>query len=299
MLDLKLDTFLTLCETRNYTKTANNLNITHPAVTQHIKYLEKYYNTKLFYFDENRHLHLTEHGKVLRSYAQTMKSDSQIVKQLLTLPPNQPNKLKLGAVATVGECFVPQMIAKYLRLHPDSNVSIYLDETDALLEQLKNGRIQLCIIDTYWSPQNYFSHELFEAHTICICSPEHPLAGTTINFNDLNKYRLIFRENESNSHRNLEKLLQSHNQSIHNFQSYVEVGTINTVQRLVMENIGISFVYDFVVRKKLEQGILSQIYILNFSSHTMFNLVWMKDSFFTSANMELLKICQDLLHHKP
>lgn len=66
-----------------------------------------------------------------------------------------------------------------------------------------------------------------------------------------------------------------------------------------MENIGISFVYDFVVRKKLEQGILSQIYILNFSSHTMFNLVWMKDSFFTSANMELLKICQDLLHHKP
>ena len=76
MLDLKLDTFLTLCETRNYTKTANNLNITQPAVTQHIKYLEKYYNTKLFYFDENRRLHLTEHGKVLRSYAQTMKSDS-------------------------------------------------------------------------------------------------------------------------------------------------------------------------------------------------------------------------------
>lgn len=299
MLDLKLDTFLTLCETRNYTKTANNLNITQPAVTQHIKYLEKYYNTKLFYFDENRRLHLTEHGKVLRSYAQTMKSDSQIVKQLLTLPPNQPNKLKLGAVATVGEGFAPQMIAKYLCLHPDSKVSIYLDETDALLEQLKNGRIQLCIIDTYCSPQNYFSHELFEAHTICICSPEHPLAGTTINFNDLNKYRLIFRENESNSHRNLEKLLQSHNQNIHNFQSYVEVGTINTVQRLVMENIGISFVYDFVVRKKLEQGILSQIYIHNFSSHTMFNLVWMKDSFFTPANMELLKICQDLLHHKP
>lgn len=296
MLDLKLDTFLTLCETRNYTKTANNLNITQPAVSQHIKSLEKYYNTKLFYFDKHRRLHLTKHGKVLRCYAQTMKSDSQIVKQLLTLPPKQPNELRLGAVATVGECFAPQMIAKYLQLYPDSKVSMYLDEIDALLEQLKNGRIQLCIIDTYCSPQNFSSHELFEAHTICICSPKHPLAGATINFNDLNKYRLIFRENESNSHRNLEQLLHSYNQNIHNFQSYVEVGTINTVQRLVMENIGISFVYDFVVQKKLDQGMLSQIYIRNFSSHTMFNLVWMKDSFFTSANMELLKICQSLLH---
>ena len=46
MLDLRLDTFLSLCETRNYTKTANLINITQPAVTQHIKYLEGYYETK-------------------------------------------------------------------------------------------------------------------------------------------------------------------------------------------------------------------------------------------------------------
>lgn len=295
MLDLKLDTFLTLCETRNYTQTANHLNITQPAVTQHIKYLEKYYNTKLLYFDEKRRLHLTEHGKLLRSYAQTIKSDSQILEHLLSLPPKQPNELKLGTVATVGECFAPHMIAKYLEIHPDSKISMYLDEADALLEQLKNGRIQLCIIDAYCPPQEYFSQELFEAHTICICSPDHPLAGKTVNFKELNNYRLIFRENESNSHRNLKQILHSHNQNIHDFQSYVEAGTINTVQKMVMENIGISFVYDFVVREKLEQNMLSQIYIHNFSSHTIFNFVWMKDSFFTPANQQVLEICQEVL----
>ena len=54
MLDSKLDTFLVLCETRNYTRAASVLNITQPAVTQHIKYLENHYSTKLFYYDEKR-----------------------------------------------------------------------------------------------------------------------------------------------------------------------------------------------------------------------------------------------------
>ena len=63
MLNYKLSTFLELCETRNYTKTAENLHMTQPAVTQHIKYLEQYYGTKLFYYDEKKRIHLTEHGK--------------------------------------------------------------------------------------------------------------------------------------------------------------------------------------------------------------------------------------------
>ena len=48
MLNYKLSTFLELCETKNYTKTAEKLHMTQPAVTQHIKYLEQYYGTKLF-----------------------------------------------------------------------------------------------------------------------------------------------------------------------------------------------------------------------------------------------------------
>ena len=86
MLDLKLYTFLVLCETRNYTRAASVLNITQPAVTQHIKYLENHYSTKLFYYDEKRGLHLTENGKLLRAFAQTVQADSvQIAQRLRSL----------------------------------------------------------------------------------------------------------------------------------------------------------------------------------------------------------------------
>lgn len=290
MIDIKLDTFLSLCETRNYTATAKLLTITQPAVTQHVQHLESYYNTKLFYHDEKRRLHLTEHGKQLRAHAQTLKADSLIIREKLKTPANNPLALKLGTLTTTGESLVPHMVAEYLRFFPEKKVSMYLGEADDLLKKLKEGLIQFCIIDTYCPPQEYEVRELFEANTVCVCSPMHPLAGKTVDFKDLNNYRLIFRENDTNSHRNLTQILHTHNQDINTFQSYVEVGTINTVQKLVMEDIGISFIYHFVVQENLDNGHLSQIHIRNFSSHSMINFVWMKNSFFSQENQQFLDL---------
>ncbi len=68
-------------------------------------------------------------------------------------------------------------MGKYLNKYPEKKVSIYMGESDDLLVQLANGRIQACIVDTYCPPEEYECHELFESETICICAPTHPLAG--------------------------------------------------------------------------------------------------------------------------
>ena len=65
MLDFRMDTFLNLCGTMNYTKTAKKLCITQPAVTQHIHYLEHYYGCRLFEY-KNKTLTLTPQGKILK-----------------------------------------------------------------------------------------------------------------------------------------------------------------------------------------------------------------------------------------
>lgn len=88
------------------------------------------------------------------------------------------------------------------------------------------------------------------------------------------------------------KILTAHNQDIGKFRSYVEIGTINAVKKMVMENIGISFIYRFVVQDDLENQSLKQIHIHNFSSNHRFNLVWMKNSLFTPDNLQFLDICR-------
>lgn len=65
MLDFRINTFLTVCQTMNFTKAAEELHITQPTVSQHIHYLEDYYETSLFTY-QNRQLALTEAGKILQ-----------------------------------------------------------------------------------------------------------------------------------------------------------------------------------------------------------------------------------------
>lgn len=295
MLDLRLETYLVLCETRNYTQTASILSITQPAVTQHIKYLEKHYQSKLLYYDERRRLHLTENGRMLRAFAQTVKADSQKIADCLKSVPQEYGEVKIGSLATTAESLVPHMIAEYIRLCPDKKVSMYLGEADTLLEQLRSGRIHFCITDSYCPPDQYESIELFESESVCVCSPLHPFAGKSVDFADLYNYRLIFRENDSNSHRNLMKILHAHNQDVDNFRSYVEMGTINAVKKLVMENIGISFIYRFVVEEELKKGQLCRIHLRHFSSLQHFNFAWMKNSFFAPDSILFLEVCKNVL----
>ena len=61
MLDFRTDTFLSVCKHMNYTKAAEELNITQPAVSQHIKYIEEYYGAKVFGFNGKK-MYLTEAG---------------------------------------------------------------------------------------------------------------------------------------------------------------------------------------------------------------------------------------------
>ena len=106
---------------------------------------------------------------------------------------------------------------------------------------------------------------------------------------------MIFREEGSKSYFNLRSILHGYNQDIHNFASFVEVGTINTIYNLVIENVGLSFVYKFVVQKKLDLGVMSQIFINDFKSKNFINYVWMKNSFFAEKNREFLDICKNYL----
>ena len=65
MLDFRMETFLAVCRYMNFTRAAEKLNITQPAVSQHIRFLEKHYNTKLFRY-EGKKLELTEKGRRLQ-----------------------------------------------------------------------------------------------------------------------------------------------------------------------------------------------------------------------------------------
>src|SRR5699024_9306799 len=134
MLDFRMETFLAVCQCMNFTRASEKLNITQPAVSQHIRFLEKHYNTKLFRY-EGKKLRLTGAGEILRNASLTMMHD-EISLQSAMVKSEEEEEIRFGATRTVGDVLMGSILEKYLRKYPDADIHMIVDNTQGLLKRL-------------------------------------------------------------------------------------------------------------------------------------------------------------------
>ena len=125
MLDFRTETFLTVCQTMNFTAAARKLNITQPAVSQHIHFLEEQYNTTLFIY-QNKQLHITRSGETLRKHLMTMKNDEKAIMEELKSNYSGIEKLPIGVTMTIGEYAIVDKLANFLIRHPEINIILIM-----------------------------------------------------------------------------------------------------------------------------------------------------------------------------
>ena len=154
MLDPRWNTFLAVCETMNYTRAAEQLCLTQPAVTHHIHYLEDHYGCRLFSY-EGKVLRLTEAGLRLREFTRSMAYNSQKVEAAMAAP--VPLSLRVGASKTIGEFIIAPKIEHFLRAQPDASFSLLVDNTQVLLRELEAGRLDFVLVE------GFFDHSRYEA----------------------------------------------------------------------------------------------------------------------------------------
>ncbi len=118
MLDFRMETFLTVCQCMNFTRAAEELNITQPAVSQHVRYLEKHYGIKLFQY-EGKKLKLTEAGEMLRNASLTMMHDELSLQSNMQHLTDGYQNIRFGATMTVGEIVMARILERYLVKYPD------------------------------------------------------------------------------------------------------------------------------------------------------------------------------------
>lgn len=277
MIDHRIDTFLSLCETNSYTQTAKKLNITQPTVTQHIQHLENHYQVKLV-SKKGKHFTLTEEGTTLQKYAKSIKANSERITPLLHRVNKGVQTLKFGATLTIGEYMMPHILQSIFEEKPDTTISMYVDNTQLLLEMLWQGKIDFALLEGHFE-QNAFDFKLLSNETfIGVCSPDNPVAEKTNDLQDLLTQNLIIRESGSGTRDILEQTLYNQNLSVEDFQRKMELGNMNAIKELCKQNMGITFMYREAVKKELEAGFLKEIVIDNFNITHPFSFVYLKDS---------------------
>jgi DNA-binding transcriptional LysR family regulator len=276
MLDSRIETFLCLCETRSYTKTAGILNITQPTVTQHIQYLENKYKSSLVTYS-GKVLKITEKGNELKKMALAMKANNLKIEHFMLSEYDKDKDINFGSTLTIGEYVMPDKIAEYLSKHPKINLTMLVDNTQILLKALEEGNIDFAVIEGFFAKEKYNYQLLKKAEFIVVCNNGNPLTDSEVTLEDLLKQRLIVREKGSGTRDILETILHEKNFSIQSFQSRIEIGNFNAIKELVRKDLGITFVYREVVQKELNEGILKQIKLKDFNICREFNIVYLKE----------------------
>lgn len=276
MLDYRLQTFLTLCETCNYTKTALLLNMTQPAVSQHIQFLENFYQVILI-SGKGKNFSLTEEGKALQEYARTLNANSERIFPLLHRIKNQVKPLNFGATLTIGEYMVPPILQQILKDDPEISISMFVENTHILQKMLWEGKIDFALLEGHFN-QNEFDFKAISNETfIAVCSPDNIIASKTADLGELLDQNLILREPGSGTRDILEQALYNHNLSIKDFKRRIEIGNMSAIKELCHQNMGITFMYREAVKKELSQGYLREIPMRNFNISHPFNFVYLKN----------------------
>ncbi len=277
MLDNRLQTFLTLCETRNYTKTAQKLNMTQPAVSQQIQYLENYYQVTLI-SGKGKNFSLTEEGMALQQYARTLKATSERILPLLHSIKDESKPLNFGATLTIGEYTIPPILCKIFKEDPETNISMFVENTHILQKMLWEGKIDFALLEGHFD-HNQFEFKFVSNETfIGVCSPKNKIASTTSNLEELLEQNLILREPGSGTRDILEQALYNQNLSIKDFRRKIEISNMNVIKELCHQNIGITFMYREAIKKEISQGYLKEIPIRNFNISHPFSFVYLKNS---------------------
>lgn len=281
MLDFRMNTFLTVCRYMNFTRASEELHITQPAVSQHIRYLEKYYGEKLF-CHEGRRLELTEAGELLRNASMTMLQDEKSLKSRMQNQESVRRNLLFGVAASLGDGWGTGVLKEYLKKDEkwDRQDRIHLKmesgERPELLEQLDRGEIEFALTEDRYPGRKYECCLFEEERLVPVCIPAYSFLKKPQKLQDLFGERILIGRKGTGTRTRLEEFLVSVDAEVEDFTKVVEIGDLHMMKELTKAGCGITFLYETVVREELENGQLMEIKLKDFQVSQKFMFVWKK-----------------------
>lgn len=280
MLDTRINTFLVLCETMNYTRAAERLCLTQPAVTHHIHYLEEHYGCRLFSY-QGKTLSLTPEGQRLLGLARSLAYNSQKAEEAMRAP--AALSLRVGATKTIGEFVIAPRVKRLIREFPELSFSIIVDNTRHLLQALDSLQLDLALIEGYYDRERYELLSSRREAFFGVCASCHPFAGKRVTVEQLLEQRIIIREPGSGTRDIFQQMLRRQGYGLDSFSQQMTVSDFSIIKTLVSDSLGVSFLYAPVVEKELEQGSLSRFELEGETMSGAFSLVCLKSNLFARS----------------
>ena len=286
MLSIRTRTLIEVAETRNFTKAADILCLTQPAVSHHISQLEKDLGVPLF-IRKKSGLELTPEGEIAVKYAKRMSVlYNKLLKELTDIE-QQPMKLTVGITHTAESNFTTEVLARCSGSSEDVSIMVLTDTIKNLYNKLGNYEIDLAIVEGTGCPDNFNSVVLNTDFLVCVMAADNRLSRNAIvTLDEIRNEPLILRLPTSATRIQFDSELRNLGDSPENFNIILEVDNIATIKDLVKKNLGISVLPRSACLKEIRKKSMVALPIENLSMARETRLVYNKDF----SRMDILQV---------
>lgn len=292
MLDVKLDTLLTVAEVKNFTKSAEKLSLTQPAVSHHIGQLEEELNAKIFVRGKGE-FKPTAEGEIVIRYAKRLKALYSKMLTELSDSEKHMSTIKIGLTHTAESNLITETLAKYGSMNRNISITIITETIKNLYDMLENYELDLAIVEGKPTTHNLNCLMLDTDYLVCVLSNNNPLSKhSMVTLNELKSEQMILRLPTSATRMLFEATLVSTGESIDNFNVALEVDNIATIKDLIRKDLGISILPKSACMDELNKGKLAALPIENLSMLREMNIVYNKDF----AKVDILRDIISLYH---
>ncbi|HIO93303.1 MAG TPA: LysR family transcriptional regulator [Leucothrix mucor] len=296
MSDRRLQVFHAVARLLSFTKAADVLHMTQPAVTFQIRQLEDQFDTRLFDRAHNK-VTLTEAGHLIFEYTERIfEQYAEMDNAVRELTGNFSASLVLGASTTISEYMLPALLGKYKVNNPEVRLRLRVSNTDGIVSMVENNVIDLGIVEGPVTNKNLVSEVCRTDDLVAVVPTGHELAsyaekGEPIAIEELLKYPYICREQGSGTREVIMDYLRERGLEMQMLKSCLELGSPEAIKGAVEAGMGVSILSSVSISKELKLGSLVPI-PLDPPLSRDFSFVRQRQKFRVRAMEELLEFAR-------
>lgn len=274
MFDFRLKVFYTVAKRLNFTKAAEELCITQPAVSKHIREIETYYQVRLFERNGNK-VQLTPAGNVVLRYcSQIFGLYSSLEYELNSLSEIFRGQLRIGASTTIAQYVLPPILADFHKRYTDIRVSLFINNTEQIELALKNKDIDFGIVEGQSKNTLFKYTEFLRDEIVPVVSATHPLAKKDeIGVDDISTIPLLLREPGSGTLEVIMHALKSFHVRLSDLTCEMQLGSTESIKSYLIHSHCMAFLSIHSITKELQDNQLQIIDIKDLEMERIFHFI--------------------------
>lgn len=253
----QLEIFRTVARLLNFSRAAEELYISQPAVSKQVKELEKALGTQLFR-REGRRVHLTDAGRVVYDYAaHAFVLTEELRRAIAELQGPGRGYLRLAATCVPATYLVPRVLAAFQERYPEVHLSLDVSDKAAVSRQVVQHQVDAGVIDSAVVPADVHWQPFATIPILLVASPDHPAGprGTAAPAG-LGQETIIVEQEGSGTREVMEQELDRLDVQP---ARTIEIGNVEVIKRAVAANLGVAFLPLSCVQAELDRGELKRL----------------------------------------